>query len=342
MDVINKKIVEMLDKNFTATEIAKAVGLSNKQLFYRLNFLKLSGFNFKTKYYYNGDIVYSLIKDINPSSKEYSIITSSSDTKFKCMIISDVHMGSKKERLSVLNNVYDYCAKEGINIIINAGDLINGLFGDSNRLTSFEEQIDYVAKNYPFDDKIINFICLGNHDHDSLKKTGQDLGLVLKARRHDMVPIGYGVGVLNVKNDQIIVRHPGIYKIKETYEHKLIISGHSHKMKTFIDGNNIIINIPSLSDISFTKNEMMPGAVLSEITFNNGYFGLGIFKHLLLTDTDIYEVSESEYQMDVGKDTSSKEIKNIDDSRLVPLEPVPELKKEKSKQIEKFYKKYGK
>ena len=62
MTETNQKIIDMILKNASVNEISKVTGLSNKQLFYRLNMLKIKGYNFSRKYYYDGEITYKLQK----------------------------------------------------------------------------------------------------------------------------------------------------------------------------------------------------------------------------------------------------------------------------------------
>ena len=76
MTEINTKIIDMITKEATATEIAHAVGMTNNKLYYRISQLRSMGYNIKTKYYYNGDIVYKIVKDIIEPSDEYTILTS--------------------------------------------------------------------------------------------------------------------------------------------------------------------------------------------------------------------------------------------------------------------------
>lgn len=347
MTEINAKIIEMIGKNASANEIAQAVGMTNKQLFYRLNLLKNKGYNFKTKYYYNGDIVYKLVKDFSDQDDTYTILTSKDDTEFKALLISDLHLASIKDRVDLLDKMYNYCINEGIHIIINAGDLIDGLLGpDKKKFTNPEDQINYALKEFPSDKNIINFVCLGNHDYSSLKELGFDIANSLRSRRHDIVPIGYGIGKINVKNDQIIIRHSINKKINgEIINNKLIINGHTHKMSTINGGGNINLYLPSLSDIKVSDNEILPGAVKTNISFNNGYFSVGVFEHLLISKDRIYKISESQYEMNRGKNTNETIIKNEEERIQLQDGPqkVLELKKDNNRpsQIDKFNKRYN-
>lgn len=341
MNDTNSIILQMIRENKSVNEIVEKTGLSHKRLFFRLNLLKLKGYEYKMKYYYSGDIVYQLINDVNSyGKKDTTIITSKEDNEFRAMVISDLHFGNTKQRLDLLNQVYDYCAKKGIHIILNLGDIIDGVnLGSKKDITSFEEQIEYAIKKYPFDKNIINFLCLGNHDYDSLKSTGQNLALALSSRRHDLVTVGYGTGIINIKNDQIIMRHPTTPSTESNniFNNKIILSGHSHltKYTTSPDGS-LKINVPSLSDLDL-NNEILPGALVVNFKFSGGYFNVAEVFQLLFSNNKIYKVSETNFNISKGKDLTSRIVNNEEDK-----EKVLSLNNTRLSQTEKFNRRYNK
>lgn len=225
------KLLELLKQEKTANEIAKELKISNKQLFKRLLKLKNIGFDFKRKYYYNGDIVYSLYNDVPlQSQNSVDIITSPEEQEFEAIVISDLHIGSTDERLDLLNKIYDYCVKNNIHTIFNAGDIIDGMFGRCDKMhDNIFDQIEYAIEKYPFDKRILNYAVLGNHDFNPLLKNGKDLALVLQNYRHDIIPVGYGTAEINIKNDKIVLRHPLLVSNNEytnEYKHVFMLKGH--------------------------------------------------------------------------------------------------------------------
>ena len=66
-------------------------------------------------------------------------------------------------------------------------------------------QIEYFIKKYPYDKSINNFMIFGNHDYHSLHFDGFDISKTIKNSRYDIIPIGFGQGNVNVKNDNIIL-----------------------------------------------------------------------------------------------------------------------------------------
>lgn len=350
MTETNQKILDMISKNASANEICAATGLSNKQLFYRLNMLKTKGYNFSKKYYYDGEITYKLQRGFE-SEKEISLLTSPKDNEFKAVFISDLHLANKKDRVDLLDQVYNFCIKEGIHIIINAGDLIDGFLGlpQLKKFNSSEEQIDYALKVYPFDKNILNFTVLGNHDYNILEKSGQNLETILSAKRHDIISLGYGVGVLKIKNDKIIVKHRQTTKnnSKPQYDSGLILFGHTHKAKNVINGNIVNMFLSSLCDLGSSSNYedfTLPGFVKATINFQNGIFNLGVFEQYIFTDK-MYKINELHCELCKGKNTKQKIIEY--EEERIPCKVKEKIKsigtnQPKLSQIDKFNMKYNK
>lgn len=354
----NNKILELINKNASVNEICNITGLSHKQLFYRMNMIKIKGYDFTKKYYYNGEIVYDLAKSLNnDNDNEATIITSKKDKVFKAILISDLHFGNVNERPDLLYKTYEMCIKDGINIIINTGDLIDGPIGCGdvhNKITlDIERQIETMLKNYPFDKNILNFICLGNHDLYCLKTNGINLKNILDNKRHDLISLGYGYGKINVKNDKIYVTHPttGIIDSDNEAKNKFILTGHSHLYKYIPGGSNNHIYVPTLSDLPFTDSggtyKHFPSILKIDLEFINGVFNVGNIEQLVYINNDFYKISESQIEFK-GRNQASKkvlneeerkEFKEVEEQKVKVLKPN---NKERLSQSEKFKMKYNK
>lgn len=343
MTETNQKIIDMILKNASVNEICEVTGLSSKQLFYRLNMFKVKGFDFSRKYYEDGEITYKLNKGFKEDS-DISLFTSPKTNEIKIVFLSDLHLSNEHERLDLLNQVYDFCAKENIHVIINGGDLIDGLIGpDKKKHSTYEKQIDYAIKNHPFDKNILNFICLGNHDYKALETTGQNLETALLNRRHDIVPLGYGYGKLNIKNDEIIVRHPKTPITKSfQIDRGLIVTGHSHRSQSSAIGNVINIGLPSLSDLkSYIPNEefSLPGFVVGNIKFYKGFFQTGNFEQYIFLDK-MYKVNEVNYELIKGASLNDDAIKYEEEIEKQEKTYIKEIGRKS--QFDKFKDRYNK
>ena len=329
----NQLILDLISKNASIDEITTITGLSHKQLFYRMNMLKIKGYNFKKKYYYSGDIVYELIKGLNTDNglkNETTIITAPEDDVFRALLISDIHLGNIKERPDLLYEVYNFCVKKDIHIIINTGDLLDGCLGKKNEKSIYdlEEQINYLLKVYPFDSKIINFICLGNHDFSIVENNGLDLHTVLENKRHDLVPLSYGRSFLNIKNDQILLKHENEVYIKGIKKNvcNLTFEGHHHISKVVKHDASTKLFVPSLSDISIGEYSQFPSMVLVNLSFMSGLFHFGNFEQFIFVNKSLFKVNENEFHLLNGKKISSK-ISNEEKRNILTERDIVEILK---------------
>ena len=319
------KLIELLKQEKTANEIAQELNISNKQLFKRLFRLKTMGFNVKKKYYYSGDIGYSLYNDVPLQPlNSVDIITSPEEQEFEAIVISDLHIGSTDERLDLLNRIYDYCVKNNIHTIFNAGDIIDGMFGHGDKLhDNIFDQIEYAIKKYPFDKNILNYAVLGNHDFDSLLKGGKDLALVLQKYRHDIVPIGYATAEVKVKNDKIVLRHPIEVAKNEPakqYSRVVMFKGHYHRMEILhASGDNCIVKVPALSNIHFMDDYLVPSALKIKLNFNNGII-TNIIIEQLLVESKIFAINSAKIDLTKGKKINNNDEVQLEEKKkiLVP------------------------
>ena len=194
------------------------------------------------------------------------------------------------------------------------------------------------------------FTCLGNHDYDVLEKVGQNLETILLTKRHDIVPLGYGVGRLKIKNDEIIVRHPKTPMIEPLgpISEGLMLTGHTHKSQNIVHGNLVNIYLSSLSDLKSNNNSedcSLPGFVKATINFQKGIFNIGTFEQYIFADK-IYKVNESQYELYRGKNINQDVVKYEED-RIPYSEELENVEKVLTKdykglsQIERFNKRYG-
>ncbi len=252
MSDLTNKIINLIKEGHTANEISKELNLSNKQIFNILNTIKSKGINYKRKYYSNGEIMYLENNTFDSINREKTLITDINETKVTFMGISDTHIGSVYERIDLLNKVYEYCVLNNIHLVINCGDLIDGItFGAEKKYNEPMKQIDYFLKVYPFDKSILTFALLGNHDADTYINFGINFEDVINSYRHDIVSLGYQDGALIIKNDKIFFNHPIDNTILKNYTKinseyigkKLVFAGHSHYMslKEMNDRDRLVI-----------------------------------------------------------------------------------------------------
>lgn len=114
--------------------------------------------------------------------------------------VSDTHLGSKHERLDVLEALYDYYVDEGVTQVFHGGNWIEGE-ARFNRyditVYGMDAQIDYFIDNYPKRKGLKTYYVAGD-DHEGwyqqreLVNIGERLEERAQARgRSDLVYLGY-------------------------------------------------------------------------------------------------------------------------------------------------------
>ncbi len=200
---------------------------------------------------------------LSPDAAESVHIINTSDyfgNEVKFGIVSDTHLGSKYERLDVLNTLYDVFAKEKIKQVYHAGNIIEGdsYFNKFDvKVHGVEEQLAYCVEHYPQRKGVTTSFITGTcHEGWWITREGIDIGKRLvhtgqEAGRKDLVYLGHVEAdvCFRAKHGQAVMRimHPGggspyaisypSQKIVESWQGgekaDILIVGHHHKAGYF-------------------------------------------------------------------------------------------------------------
>lgn len=292
------KIMELIDQEKTCNEICQELNITNKLLFHYLTLLQNKGKYYKRKYYSDGEIIYNSINSVTELTKflvqkNTTIITSPKETELKTLVISDLHLGNKLERLDLLEKAYNYCSNNNIHIIFCCGDIIDGSFSQEEQtIPNIDEQLEYLKKYFPTDSNILAFAVGGDHDYSSLLNAGQDMVTMLKNYRHDIIMNNYNNAFIEIKNDKLQLYHKnnGGSLIKTCAP--IVFHGHYHQYKTSQEKDGTIhVTVPSLSNI----NQKMPSAIQSTFKFNKGYIDDIYLNQIYFGEHENVTLSEVQY-----------------------------------------------
>lgn len=168
----------------------------------------------------------------------------------------DNHMGSKYERMDVLNALYDVYEREGVTTVFNAGNWIDGeaRFNFSDLHTyGMEAQVRYFASKYPKRPGVTTYF-IGGDDHEGWYQQKLKMsigayaeGIAREMGREDLRYIGYMESRVVLRaprgSAEILVMHPGggsayaesytTQKIAEAFgegeKPDVVLAGHYHK-----------------------------------------------------------------------------------------------------------------
>lgn len=338
-------LINLLKKDVASEEICHQFNISKEQLYRELLNLKNSGINYSRKYYSDSSIRYTSLRKIKelkessqiPQDQASTIITDTKENHMKFLLISDLHFGSSLERLDLVDKAFNYCIKNGINIILCGGDFIDGSFSQiEQKIPNVFQQIDYFIKNYPKDKNILTFGVAGNHDISALNTFSVDFIQVCNNYRHDIIIPGYNNAWLNLKNDSIQMFHHVNAGELMSSSSPIILHGHSHKYINSFKKDILNITIPSLSDI----NALIPSALELEISFEKGYITNAITKQIYFGNEDII-LNESNFSFRRNIKNGNTPIQNVEPYKQTTQKTLVK-KNTNLSQVEKFEKRYGK
>ena len=293
MTDINQKILDLILEGKTTIQIMETLNLSHKQLKIRLDSIKNSGYTLSYNVSDTGKVKYDVLKNIALALTNTLTIHLEKDPfTFTALVDSDFHIGHPKDNSQRINELYEYAAKEDINIIINCGDIIDGCC-EGQEEAIIKKQVEKLIEIHPYDKSILNLVCFGNHDYSPLERYGIDISKIICYERPDFISLGFGTSLINIKNGQIIISHPvkhakthQNYKwSKEFLERKIILKGHGHHSYTKTSDQKCIIKVPTLSDIIHSQYSTMPGALKLTVEINEeGQFSIVNIENLIFID----------------------------------------------------------
>lgn len=163
-------------------------------------------------------------------------------------VLSDPHLGNKKQQLHLLNDFYAEGHNRGIKTFLNDGDLVDGNYTSirkeqfrNNFLIGFDEQVGYVVDMYPLIAGTITYTVFGSHDESHDKNGGASVGEWVSRCRPDIVCLGQDFASLKINGLNICMDHPGggsakalSYKLQDRIDQlevpcDFLSAGHYHK-----------------------------------------------------------------------------------------------------------------
>ena len=194
------------------------------------------------------------------------------------LIISDLHLCNKLDRMVLVHKAYEYANRKRIRYILNLGDLIDGVMPHNYndiKIKTVEEQVQYVIEHYPSIPGIKTLILYGNHDYYSKYNGGIDVAEEISKERKDIFNLGYQESFIRISDNFIKLGHEVSYikGFKKPVGTALTFMGHYHMFKVKVNDDNIYINVPSLSSLNPSTNlTNIPCMLDVNIAFYNDIF----------------------------------------------------------------------
>lgn len=177
----------------------------------------------------------------------------------KIGVVSDTHLCSRHQQLTHLKSIYQRFHDEGIDTVLHAGDLLEGIrmyrgWELEVLFHGADEQAAYAVEHYPQHPGMKTFLISGNHDASFRTNGGVNIVKRVCNRREDLVFLGDSGAYLDLPGGMRAYLHHGAggnafqrsYKIQRAIENfapemkpHLYIVGHYHITVTLPDYRNV-------------------------------------------------------------------------------------------------------
>jgi hypothetical protein len=251
-----QKLLEVLKKNtLTVVELADHFDRAPRVIKEVVGSLRSKGFLVEVRQ----DEKIGVETSVRPGAENPVIVHNLVDYENQVKVFgvtSDNHLGSKHERLDVLNALYDLYEAEGVTEVFNAGNWIEGeaRFNKHDiKVFGMDRQVDYFCENYPQRKGITTFFVAGD-DHEGWYQQREQVEIgrytMLRAQqggREDLVYKGYVECDIELKTAEgsswMKLMHPGggsayalsysAQKLVESFQGgekpAVLLYGHYHK-----------------------------------------------------------------------------------------------------------------
>lgn len=209
MKETKEKILKLIDKKpYSLVSLSNEFDKGMNSILKAIEELKNEGYNIVEN---AGE--YSLRKTPDLDTKIHNEKWDGTEV-IKFGVVSDTHLCSNDQQLTLLHEIYNIFEREGIETVYHAGDI-----GEGDKMRPGHEyeifchgadkQTEYIAKNYPKRDNIKTKFIIGNHDLSFMKRSGYNIGPKIAEQREDMIYLGMEIArIMLTDNCSMDIVHP--------------------------------------------------------------------------------------------------------------------------------------
>lgn len=153
----------------------------------------------------------------------------------KFAVLSDTHIGSQYQQLTLLHDAYSVIEKEKCAFVLHPGDTNDGngniyrgqpndlIHRYTGRSANIDEVFKYVVDNYP-KSNLKTYMISGNHDDSWLRDSGFNFIKALAKERGNIIYKGDREAIFTMKGLKIVLKHPrkGIAYARSYHPQKII------------------------------------------------------------------------------------------------------------------------
>ncbi len=182
------------------------------------------------------------------------------------LVVADNHLCNIHQQLGICYELYEEAKIRGIEIALNGGDVVDGNY--KNRPSypkqtfyeGFDDQTEYVIRNYPYFPGITTKVISGNHDKTHDFNDGATVLKWVAKERKDIEYVGIDRADLDIDGIRIRLDHPGdgsadalsyasqksLERINAGSKPNIYITAHYHKWYEMLYNNVFAYSAPCL------------------------------------------------------------------------------------------------
>lgn len=207
------KIYNLIKNGDTVEEVCHKIGINEDEFSGLIELFRLEGKNLTIDFVDNQKII-TKNRIYSKKNEQKNHIDELIHTKL--CIVSDTHLCSKYQQLTLLNEVYKEALARDITDILHVGDFLDGDYHTvrPDHLYQifeygFTNQTNYAIEMYPHIEGITTHFITGSHDDTHLKNGGGFVGERIEERRPDLKFLGPEEAKFRINNLTILLKHPG-------------------------------------------------------------------------------------------------------------------------------------
>lgn len=211
LENLKESIIDLSINPILIKDVEKKTGLSSYEILGLIMLLKEDNIYISTRMYDKG-ISLTFHGELLPENIDQTVFNTDNNNELKLTIISDLRLGSTKEQLSILNDIYDKAVEQGHNKVIICGNITEGLYPktdlDLDEKVLYNDsimQIEHAIKEIPKRKGITTYIITGKKDSIHAKKNKINVGKRISDARDDIVYLGNFTSKIKIDNTDMLL-----------------------------------------------------------------------------------------------------------------------------------------
>lgn len=313
LELINN-IKELTNHEISLEDLCEELGIDSFEALGLIQEIKQSGINISAIDKDKGIYIINFGDQDFSMSSNYDFEVNEDNNRF--LVISDTRLGSNRQQISILNDLYKKANALGYKNVIHCGNISEGLYNnsspyyDSLLIKDTLKQVDYIVDRYPYIEGMHTYFITGPKDLTHLTKKAIDIGKKIAESREDFTYLGKEKCLMQLKKVKMLVQNLKLAKtytvsyraqqvvdaIRSEDRCDILLYGGLLQQEKFTHRNIKILSVPSLVA---STDEMQMKRYSNTI---GGYFldiqtdDKGYLKNVDCMDTLYYNTDKQDYQ----------------------------------------------